>query len=440
MKSKPKLVPRADRHEGEDLWQRYKAKRGIWSEKMLMALDRGFEGNKWFSLIDKIWRNETLVQAWAKTRSNAGACGVDGVTVARFEKDSQTRLLRVSEQLRKQRYKPQPVKRVWIDKAGSREKRPLGIPTVTDRVVQQALRMVIEPIFEASFNPNSYGFRPGRGCKGALREVERLLFEHGRLYVVDIDIKGYFDAIPHERLMDKVGEKIADGRVLKLIESFLKSGVMSEIVEDSISGTPQGGVISPLLANIYLNDLDWQMSNLGMTMIRYADDMVILCTSEEEARHALTVVSEWMEKAQLTLHPQKTRIVNMHQPEAYFDFLGYRFKRSKNSRKLIRLARPKSENKFRSNLRRITRRSNGRSMEEIIKLANPKLRGWFNYFNNVVHNQYEKLDKWLRMRLRSILRKRRKRKGRGRGKDHVRWPNSYFDKLGLFSLEQTAAR
>ena len=313
----------------EDLWQRHKAERGVWTEPMLMALERGIEGNKWFSLIDKVWSERTLGLAWEKVKANAGACGVDGITIERFDKDSQIRLLAVREQLKRGDYQPKPVKRVWIDKPGSVEKRPLGIPTVVDRVVQAAVRMAIEPIFENRFAKHSYGFRPGCGCKEALRRVEELL-EAGHTHVVDVDIKGYFDAIPHQRLMALVREHIADGRVLGLIEGFLKQGVIEGANwQEAKDGTPQGGVISPLLANIYLNPLDWLMAGLGFEMVRYADDMVVLCRSQEEAVTALEKLREWMREAGLTLHPEKTRTVDMNMAESHFDFLGYRFQRSR---------------------------------------------------------------------------------------------------------------
>ena len=239
---KPPTVSETDKQGEEDLWKRHKGERWIWSEKMLEALDKGVKGNKWFSLIDKIFKATTLELAWAKVHSNAGACGVDGITVKRFAKDSHTRLLAVKEQIERNAYQPQSIKRVWIPKPGSPEKRPLGIPTVRDRVVQTALRMVIEPIFEREFSPASYGFRPGRGCKDALRQVDTLL-KSGHSHVVDIDIKGYFDAIPHDRLMKLVGERIADRRVLGMIEGFLKAGVMEgmEVDAEREEGTPQRG-------------------------------------------------------------------------------------------------------------------------------------------------------------------------------------------------------
>jgi RNA-directed DNA polymerase len=434
-------VPGRDKQAEEDLWQRHKAERGVWTEPMLAALARGLKGKKWFSLIDKVGKERTLQLAWEKVRANAGACGVDGITIGGFAKDSQSRLLAVKEHLDKGTYQPKPVKRVWINKPGSAEKRALGIPTVTDRVVQAAVRMVIEPIFENRFAEHSHGFRPGRGCKDALRRVEELL-RAGRQHVVEVDIKGYFDAIPHDRLMALVREHIADGRVLGLIEGFLKQGVMEGVelakTEEEppggeSQGTPQGGVISPLLANIYLDPLDWLMAGAGYEMVRYADDMVVLCRSREEAESALEKLREWMAGAGLTLHPDKTRTVDMTVADSHFDFLGYRFKRSRRGR-LMRLVRPKSLRKLRETIKPRTRRNNGKSMEAIVADLNRTLGGWFGYFKHVSASELGGIDGWIRMRLRSILRKRHGLEGRGRGQDHHRWPNRYFEKLGLFCL------
>ena len=434
-------VPERDKQAEEDLWQRHKAERGVWTEPMLAALERGLKGKKWFSLIDKISTERTLQLAWEKVRGNAGSCGVDGITIGHFEQHSQSRLLAVNEHLRKGTYQPKPVKRVWIDKPGSAEKRPLGIPTVTDRIVQTAMRMVIEPIFEKCFAEHSYGFRPGRGCKDALRRVDELL-KAGRTHVVDVDVRGYFDSIPHDRLLALVREHLADGRVLGLIEGFLKQGVMEgtelakiveEKPEDEPQGTPQGGVISPLLANIYLDPLDWLMAGLGFEMVRYADDMVVLCRDQEEAGAALEKLREWMAGAGLTLHPDKTRTVDMNHAGSHFDFLGYRFKRSRQG-KMMRLVRPKSLRKLRESIKPRTRRNNGKSMRAIVADLNRTLSGWFGYFKHAKANELNGIDGWIRMRLRSILRKRRGLEGRGRGIDHQRWPNRYFTKLGLFCL------
>lgn len=342
-------------------------------------------------------------------QSNAGACGVGSISVEFFAKDSQNRLLAVNERLRKNTYAPQAIRRVYIPKAGSSEMRPLGIPAVIDRVVQAALKMVIEPIFESGFASSSYGFRPGRDCKDALREVERLL-RSGYTHVVDIDIKRYFDNIPHEPLMALIRERIADGRVLGLIEAFLKQGVEeNRIVTLPEKGSPQGGIISPLLANIYLDPLDWLLSRQGFKSARYADDIVILAASAEEARRALEAVREWMEAAQLTLDPDKTRLVDMNEAKAQIDFLGYRFLRTGKG-KLLRLVRPKSQKKLRESLKPLTKRTSGKSLGTI----NPVLRGWFGYFQQAWEGEHTRMDQGVRMRLRSILRKRHKGKGRGR--------------------------
>jgi RNA-directed DNA polymerase len=435
-----RVPPRADKPAGEDLWEYHKAERGVWSEKMLIALERGVKGGRWFSLMDKVMAEHTLSLAWEKVRSNAGACGVDNITVARFNKDKQSRLLAVNKQLGNGCYQPKPVKRVWIPKPGKKnEKRPLGIPAVKDRVVQQALRMVLEPIYERRFAEHSYGFRPGRSCHDALRRVNGQLVG-GYHHVVDIDIKGYFDTINQERLLKLLAEDVADGAVIALIKQLLKSGVLEEDGElkQTDTGTPQGGVISPLLSNLYLDKLDHRMEGAGYAMTRYADDMVMLCRTAEEAEAALRSVRAWMEEVELTLHPEKTRIVDMSKPEAHFDFLGYRFKRSRRG-EILKLARPKSVAKIKEGVRKWTKRCNGQAMEEIIRLINPRLRGWFGYFKQAHRNVHRSLDGWVRMRLRSIYRKRQKKRGRGRGSDHHRWPNRHFADLGLFSLEEAKA-
>ena len=432
----PPSVPERDKQGGEDPWQSCGAQRGVWSEKMLAALRKEGEGNKWFSLIDKVGRLDVLELAWAKVKSNAGGCGADGITVEHFEKDSLKRLLAVKKHMDEGSYQPQPVKRVWIPKPGSAEKRPLGIPTVRDRVAQTALKMVIEPIFESTFAEHSYGFRPGRSCRDALRRVDELL-KSGHLHVVDIDIRGYFDAIDQEKLTRLLEERIADGRVLELIGKFLKQGVMDGLESwEPESGTPQGAVISPLLANLYLNPLDWLLEEAGMEMVRYADDMVVLCRHPHEAEQALGKVRNWMQAAGLELHPQKTRIVSMSEVGNHFEFLGYRFWRSKKQGKIRRFVRPKSKQKLREKLKPRTKRCNGNGLSAIIAKINPVLKGWYGYFRHASADALRETDGWVRGRLRAILRKRHKGRGRARGVDHQRWGNSYFAELGLFSLEQ----
>ncbi len=435
----PARVPVKDKQVGEAL-NKYGAEPLIWSERMLAALDKGVKGNKWFSLIDKVYSERTLELAWEKVRINAGACGIDGTTIETFRKDSQSRLLAVREHLKQGTYQPKPVKRVMIPKLGSAEKRPLGIPTVRDRVVQTALKMVIEPIFEKEFAPQSYGFRPGRGCKDALRQVDKLL-KSGYHHVIDADLKSYFDTIPHERLMELVAERIADGRVLTLNEQYLKQGIIEESKEWEAGeeGSPQGAVISPLLGNLYLNPLDWLMANDRIEMVRYADDFIVLCKSTSEAKQALEKIQQWCDKVKLILHPEKTKIVDMSAEKATLDFLGYTFYRSKKGT-IKRRVRLKSEKKFRSKIKPLTKRSNGRSIEHIIALVNPILKGWYGYFKHTTQGYLRERDGWVRKRLREILRRRQGKKRRAHGSENYQWPNHYFRKLGLFSLEDAVKK
>lgn len=400
----------------------------VWTDRMLMALEQGVKGGVWFSLIDKVWNPTTLRHAWEQVRRNGGAAGVDHITCRQFAEHLEVHLEWLTRALREDRYMPQDVRRHWIPKPGRPEKRPLGIPTVRDRTVQTALRSVIEPIFERDFADHSYGFRPKRGCKDALRRVAALLAA-GYTWVVDADLRKYFDTIPHERLMALIRRRIADGRVLALLEAYLRQGVMDEAarwVPDE--GTPQGAVISPLLANIYLDPLDRLVAAQGLEMVRYADDFVILCRSEAEAQRALELVRQWVEANGLTLHPEKTRIVDAG-GRGGFDFLGYHFEQGGKrwpSRKAIRA--------LRDGLRPLVRRNNGHSLEAIVRRANPILSGWFEYFKHGNPLDLRKVDTWLRMRLRSILWRRRHRHGIGHGCCHQIWPNAYFHQLGLFSL------
>ncbi|HER20519.1 MAG TPA: group II intron reverse transcriptase/maturase, partial [Chromatiales bacterium] len=320
---------------------------------MLAALDKGVKGGVWFSLADKVYRPTTLAAAWERVRSNAGSAGADGQSVREFGAQAERHLRRLHEELRAGAYRPRPVKRVWIDKPGSRQKRPLGVPAVRDRVVQTALRLVIEPIFEREFAPRSYGFRPGRGCKDALRRVDELLRE-GYVWVVDADLKGYFDSIPHGPLMDDVRKRIADGRVLGLIEGYLQQGVLEDMkLWTPESGTPQGAVISPLLANLYLHPVDAAMARAGYEMVRYADDFVVLCRSRQEAEAALEAARRMAEARGLTLHPDKTHVGDCTVEGQGFEFLGYRFEAGK------RWVRKKSLKALRDRIREKTGRSRG---------------------------------------------------------------------------------
>ena len=431
-------VPETARPTSKRGARKASAQPAVWTDRMLTALETGVKGGVWFSLIDKVYSPINLAAAAKKVIANKGAPGVDNVTVQQYAKYQKRYLEKLGESLRDGTWQPKAIKRRHIPKPGSAETRPLGIPCVEDRVVQTALRNVIEPIFEHEFHENSFGFRPGRGCKDALREVDERL-ESGDLYVVDADIRKFFDTLCHETLMKRVEERIADSRILAMIQRFLEQEVMEDGGQwTPEEGTPQGGVISPLLANIYLNPLDHLMAQHGYTMVRYADDSVIICQSQAEAESALELMRQWCETNELALHPEKTCIVDLNQERAGFDFLGYRFQRSRKGG-IVRWAGKKACKRLRERIRPITRRANGHSLKTIIAKLAPILRGWFGYFKESTANGLRTMDSWVRGRLRSILRKRQKRKGKGRGLDHRRWPNNYFAKLGLYSLERAQA-
>lgn len=427
--TQPAVVPERATQAGEASPKEWAwVERQVWTEGMLEALAKGVKGGVWFSLIDKVHRPSTLYAAWAGVERNGGSAGSDHQSIEAFENDLAGEIERLSEELRTGTYRPRPIRRAYIDKPGSKEKRPLGIPCVRDRVVQGALRIVIEPIFENVFVPQSYGFRPGRGCKDALRKLENLL-KAGYTHVVDADLKAYFDSIPHDPLLADIGQYIADGRVLALIGAFLKQDILEDLtLWTPDKGSPQGAVISPLLSNLYLHPVDVAMMKAGFEMIRYADDLVILCRSEAEARRALALLEDLTMERGLTLHPEKTRLVDVSVPGAGFDFLGYHFERG------TRWPRKKSLSKLKATIRTKTKRSNGQSLSAIIDDVNRSLRGWFEYFKHSRKWTFPMIDKWVRRRLRSILRKRIGLHGISRGFDHFRWPNKYFRAHGLFSL------
>src|SRR6266852_9515594 len=382
----------------------------VWTERMLTALEVGVKGGSWFSLIDKVYQPRNLRAAFAQVKANQGAAGVDHQTIEMFAADLETNLNKVSQQLADGSYRPQAVRRQWIAKPGSSEKRPLGIPTVRSRVVETALRNVLEPIFERDFAAHSYGFRPRRGCKDALRRVDHLL-KAGYTWVVDADLQSYFDTIPKQKLLEQVAEKVADSRMLELVEAMLQTEVMEGLAHwTPVAGTPQGAVISPLLSNIYLDPLDHEVAGSGYEMVRYADDFVIFCRSAAEARAALEKVQQWTAQAGLRLHPEKTRIVDATQ-RGGFDFLGYHFERG------YRWPRRKSLDKFKETIRQKTGRLRSESLKTIIEEVKRSMSGWFEYFQHSIGNIFGPLDGWVRQRLRSILRKRHKGSGRARGCD-----------------------
>ena len=397
---------------------------------MLAALGNGVQGGRWFSLIDKVYRPATLRSAWQQVLVNRGAAGVDRVSVERFAGHLDRYLDELGQELQSGRYRPLPVRRVEIEKADGKM-RPLGIPTVRDRVAQAAVKRVIEPIFEQLFAPTSFGFRPGRGCKDALRVVDGLL-KAGYTHVVDADLKGYFDSIPHDRLKQRLAAHISDSRLLALLDGWIEQDVVQELKRwKPTSGTPQGAVISPLLANLYLHDLDVKLAGLGLSMVRYADDFVILCQSAAEATHALEVVRAWVATEGLQLHPDKTHVGDCRLAGQGFEFLGYRFEAGR------RWVRDKSLKALKAKIRSKTRRTEGKSLKQIVTGLNPMLRGWFSYFKHAQRWVFPMIDGFLRRRLRALLRKQAKRPGAGHCMaDHRRWPNAFFAAAGLFTMTE----
>lgn len=402
----------------------------VWTARMVEALQTRVE---WYSLIDKVCQPETLERAWKRVRANAGAAGVDRVDIARFARNDAERLNRLQAELETGRYRPQAVRRVEIPK-GDGGTRPLGIPTVTDRVVQAALREVIEPIFESRFEASSYGFRPGRGCKDALRDVDQAL-QSGLVHVVDADLKGYFDSIPHDRLRERVFERIKDGAVLRLIEGYLHQDIVAEAGRWTPErGTPQGAVLSPLLANIYLHPLDVLMRERGYRMVRYADDFVVLCRTATEAAGALELIQRWVADAGLLLHPEKTRLADLGRAGDHFDFLGYRFY-GKPSGGIGRTIKPKKRRSLYRRLAELTPRCSGKSTAEVVRRLNVWLRGVFAYFQHADGRVLAAVDAHVRYRLRRIFAKRIGLGGSAKHWiAHQRWRTHYFVALGLFSL------
>jgi RNA-directed DNA polymerase len=398
---------------------------------MLAALETGVKGGRWFSLMDKVYAPANLAAAWKRVRSNRGAAGVDRQSVEIFERHAPKYLDELHRELREGRYRPSAVRRQWIPKPGNAQGRPLGIPTVRDRIVQSALRHVLEPIWEVTFADQSYGFRPGRSCKDALRRVDELL-RAGFTWIVEADIQSYYDSIERARMLAEVAKEVADGKVLYLVEALLEQPVMEEASKwTPEAGIPQGSSIGPLLANVYLHPVDEAMVRARFELTRYADDLVILCQTESEANEALARLREEMTRCGLTLHAEKTGVVDMSQPGG-FDFLGYHFEGNEKR------PRRKSLVKLKDNVRGLTKRNNGHSLEAIIARLNPILRGWFEYFKHSHRWTFTSLDGWVRMRLRCILRRRHKKRGVGRGWSNMRWPNAFFAKLGLFTM--TTAR
>lgn len=403
----------------------------VWTERMLNTLMVGVRGGKWHTLIDKVYSEKNLRISAYKVLGKKGAAGVDRQTVGQFAAHEQEELQRLQKQLSEDTYRPSSVRRAWISKAGSAEKRPLGIPTIRDRVVQTALVHVIEPILDATFHDRSYGFRHGRSAHQALRVVEEQL-DAGNVYVVDADLKGYFDSIPKDRLLNLVQQLISDSRILTLIERYLDQSIMEELrTWTPEAGVPQGAVLSPVLSNLYLNELDHLMATLGYEMVRYADDFVILCRTQEQAEAALGVIRDWVTTNGLTLHPEKTHIVDSR--ETSFSFLGYAF------RGKLRFPRKKSHEKMAARLKELTPRKSGASMSYLIVQLNQVTSGWFTYFRHCHWTIFGDYDGMIRRRLRRILLKRHRRNPKRLSRTE-RWPNAYFTKLGLRSLRESHNR
>ena len=376
---------------------------------------------------------ELMAKAFKRVKRNKGAAGVDGVSIEQFEKKLGVHLPELMRLMKQRhRYHPKPNRRTWIPKGISRRKdapmRPLGIPGVRDRVAQEVVRQLLEPLFEPKFHPHACGFRPGRSCHTAIQLVLQAKKE-GRHIVVDADIKGFFDHLPQDVIMKAVGEEIADGNILEIIRKFLGAGVMEDgKFIDTTRGTPQGGVISPLLANIVLNHLDWALHHAGFYFVRYADDFVILCHTTQEAEKALALVRAILQELGLTLSEEKTKITSF---QAHFDFLGFTFKTNAVA------MRQKAVEKFKENVRIITRRNNGRSLQETIGELNALLRGTLNYFAKPYTNVLGTLfvwDKWIRHRLRYWKYKRTRLGVTQRRQTSRRW----FDRKGLVSMHELA--
>ena len=409
---------------------------------------------KWYSLIDKIWATTNLEEAFREVKRNDGAAGVDGVTVKAFQEQLEDNVRALQQALQAKTYRPKPVRRVYIPKADG-TLRPLGIPTVGDRVVQAATKRVLEPIFEAKFLDCSFGFRPGRSAHMALQKIRKDLME-GYLYVIDADLKSYFDTIPHDKLLREVREEVTDGSVLCLVESFLKAGVMEGgSFHLSHTGAPQGGVISPLLSNLYLHRLDALMVERGHRITRYADDLVICCRTQKGAERVLRTVVKFLDQELgLKVHPDKTKIVNNR--EESFVFLGHEFKPGH-----WMTPSSKAWKKFKERVKEITRRNQTVNVEQLIKKKlNPYLRGWGNYFGyGNVKTRFGAMDSWVRRRVRMVQlrswrkvrklhREMRRRGWRGElpGMRMTAWrssnsqyanyamPNTWFKEIGLCSL------
>ena len=364
---------------------------------------------------------EVVRAAFQAVKRNRGAAGVDKVSIQMFAANLDANLQSVLRELKDGSFQPKPLRRQFIDK-GNGKLRPLGIPAVRDRVAQEVLRRLLSPVFEPKFHDASYGFRPGRNCHDA---IERVLdyHEQGDWFVLDADIQGFFDNLPFKVIIAAVASEVADGNILRLIEKFLRSGVMENgVFKPTTVGTPQGGVISPLLANIVLNHLDWHLHGLGLRFVRYADDFVVLTSSKAQAGEARNQVAQLLEQLGLSLSPDKTHITTFGKG---YSFLGFVI--SSRSRRI----RPKSVKKFQDRIRDITQRHLNLEASVFVEL-NQVIRGTAQYFCtrwSTHRDRLRRLDCWIRMRLRAMWKKAKRKT------DNYRLPNRKFERLGLLSLE-----
>ena len=407
---------------------------------------------KWYSLIDKIYRKENLIEAFKRVKRNNGAPGIDGETVEDYTENIEKNTELLHEKLKTETYEPSPVRRVEIQKPDGGT-RLLGVPNVKDRVVQQAIVNVIEPIFDATFHPSSYGYRPNRSQHQGVVKAERFMNKYGLTHVVDMDLSKCFDTLDHEIIMDAVAEQISDGKVLKLIKRFLKSGVMENGDFSATEvGSCQGGVISPLISNLYLNKFDQRMMSKGVRIVRYADDILIFAKSKQEAGNYLKYATKVLEEElKLKVNTKKTKLTSAQEG---VEFLGFKICSSRLG------INPKRVKRFKDKVRKVTKRGSGRPIETVIKELNPILRGWMNYYRIAnIKKLTKELMQWVRRRLRMIRMKQWKTykkmhkemrrlgiKGNGKKMDVCRWknsttqmihlimPNKYFEKLGLIDL------
>ena len=409
---------------------------------------------KYYSLIDKICNKNNILDAFKLVKKNKGAPGIDGETVLDFEKLLEEKINEIHCELKSGKYRPSPVKRTYIDKDDG-TKRPLGIPTVKDRVVQQAVRNVIEPIFEPDFHPSSYGYRPKRSCQMAVAKAESFTNRWGLKYVVDMDLSKCFDTLNHDMIVDCVNERISDGKVLRLIRAFLESGILEDgAFSETTIGSPQGGVISPLLMNIYMDKFDQKMKSLNIRIVRYADDILIFAKSKREAGRYKEIATKILEQElKLTVNAKKTHITDNNKGISYLGFII--------KKKYISI-HPKRIKKLKEKIRKLTPRNSGYNVEALVYKLNPVIRGWCNYFRIAnCKSIFEDLTKWIRRRLRmkqmkewksyKSLHKTLRRmgyKGTFKKISMTRWrnslsplvcmalPNKWFDEIKLFDMSK----